>query len=370
VVDPNASWLETCGSTTRTLYRGEIPKRRARRKPQPLGEVMALPLEDAAEMDRRLEAMHEDLAPRGEMARYMVRRLTVLTVRLDRSEGRETVALAEKVRHAEADFDEKRNGDADHLLGWIHAEPISYRRKLMATPEGVDRLVKVLLGLREDLDKGDMTPWNYFHGDKLEAYLGRRMSDIPESRGFILSEAIQGKFEKLDPAEVAHLATPSAKRNWAIEQVREYIDAEVARLRAHRETLDHEAIALSRAEAKRRATFDPSSEAILARRYEANTERAMFRTLGEIRRLNAEAEARGVEVSPSLGSFRAEELEPELDVEPEVAIERDRSGPRLPVAIGFVPPGAFSEPAGTGSGVRAGRSSTGCSTDSGGHNPR
>ncbi len=367
MVDPKASWLETCGSTARTLYRGEIPKRRVSRKPQPMGEALALPLEDAKEMDRRYEALHEDLAPRGEMACYLVRRLTVQTVRLDRAVGQETVALSSRVRRAEADFDEDRNGRADHLMGWIHAEPFSYRRKLMAMPEGVDHLVKVLLGLKDDLDKGDMTPWNYFHGDKLEACFGRRGTDLPHSRGFILSQAIQGKFEEVDPVEIADRTTPVERRNWAAERMRAYIDAEVARLRDHRETLDHEAIALDRAESKRRAAFDPGPEAILARRYEANTERAMFRTLGEIRRINAEAEERGIEISPPLGSFRAEDVEAELEAEQQLATEAAAQQPRLPAGFGFVPLGALSGPGDTGSGVRGGRSSTGSPTDSGGH---
>ncbi len=58
--------------------------------------------------------------------------------------------------------------------------------------------------------------------------------------------------------------------------------AEMARLEAHRATLDHDAIAAGRAEATHLALVATDRDALLAQRYEAATERAMFRALKEI----------------------------------------------------------------------------------------
>ena len=76
------------------------------------------------------------------------------------------------------------------------------------------------------------------------------------------------------------------------------IDSEVAKLRAHRETLDHDGLAAIRALAPDLALFDPSKEATLARRYEATAERMMYRALREMRQVEGEHRDRP-EPSPS-----------------------------------------------------------------------
>ena len=53
------------------------------------------------------------------------------------------------------------------------------------------------------------------------------------------------------------------------------IDEEIESLLADRNTLDLEAIEKDRAGAADRSVFDPSRQAILARRYEAAAERAV-----------------------------------------------------------------------------------------------
>src|SRR4051794_15012336 len=61
-----------------------------------------------------------------------------------------------------------------------------------------------------------------------------------------------------------------------------------------------------RSEAVRRAMFDPSREATLARKYEAAAERAFFRCLKELRQMEKKAKAdRKAEVDAMMGSFLA-----------------------------------------------------------------
>ena len=83
-------------------------------------------------------------------------------------------------------------------------------------------------------------------------------------------------------------------------------------------TFDGAAAARARAGAADRALFDTSPEAILARKYEAATERSLFRTLREFREVEAEAataEANAAtpdlaEASEELGSSCPEVVEP------------------------------------------------------------
>ncbi len=79
----------------------------------------------------------------------------------------------------------------------------------------------------------------------------------------------------------------------------ELIDAEIAGLEGHRETLDLKMIELDRAEAGECALFDASKPACLARRYEADAERSYFKSLKEFRQVEAESLERA-EAPPSL----------------------------------------------------------------------
>jgi hypothetical protein len=68
------------------------------------GAGIVLPNEDAAEVERKLAAYQEEMKPTSEPGRDLARRAAVCSVRMDRSVSRETAALSERVRQAEADF--------------------------------------------------------------------------------------------------------------------------------------------------------------------------------------------------------------------------------------------------------------------------
>ena len=143
------------------------------------------------------------------------------------------------------------------------------------------------------------------------------------------------------------------RRAWAVDRLREIVAAQIDELRAHRATLELAPIARDRARAADRALFDPSKEAILARKYEAAAERALFRTLAEYREVEAEARAQAEvegEAGPgpeTLGSFLPDDhpADPEAPPTPPTATTiadptppSGRPGP----AAGASPPGRIS----------------------------
>ena len=364
--------------------------------PASFGHQVALPTEAVGEVDRRLLALASELAPRGELGRILVKRITVASIRLDRSVANETATLAEKVRRAESDFDEARLTEADHLLAWISAEPATHHRRLTRTPEGIDRLVATLRGLKHDLQFNRQTPEDRgTNARMLDECTGRRSSEIPASRGFVLAEAMGGDFRRLADSDGAGL-NDFDRRAWAKTELGKLIEGEIARLESLKGKLDLRAIALDRSEAGQRATFDPGKEAILARRYEAATERSMYRALNELRQINAEAEARGIapiEPASLLASFRAAGAEPDaaslgsfrLDAlgplklppvpaqTPMTAAVAARDEVKLassPALVGFVPPARVSGPGGTGSGAPASQPARGDAMGSGTRSPR
>ena len=79
---------------------------------------------------------------------------------------------------------------------------------------------------------------------------------------------------------------------WARARMLELIDERVEALERHAETIDLTPIELDRAEASERALFDPSKEATLARRYEAEAMRGFYKALKELRQVEAEFAAR------------------------------------------------------------------------------
>ena len=277
------------------------------------GDGIALVPEDAGEVERLAAELDGELRPSGPMGRILVRRIAALSVRLDRCVDQEAAALAAKARHATVDHDERRHLEVAALFESLADDPAAASRKLRRTPEGVDATVDAWLALKADLNIAHSKRWTAAHSERAHHLTGRRSDDVPVSRVNELSHAIWGDGRLLGDREGAP-AEPLARASWARERLAEWIDAEVESLHTHRATLDADAFALDRAEAARRSQFDPSPEATLARRYEAAAERGLFRSLNELRRVEAEAETRAdpdheaeAEVEPEpLASFGAE----------------------------------------------------------------
>ena len=68
------------------------------------GAGIVLSQKDAAEVDRRYVALHEEWQPSGPTGEILVRRAAVCSIRMDRGVEQETAALAEHVDRAVADF--------------------------------------------------------------------------------------------------------------------------------------------------------------------------------------------------------------------------------------------------------------------------
>ena len=266
---------------------GKALSRRNALKHGMAGRGVLVPEADALEVERRSAAMLDEMRPTCEMGAYLVRRMARLTVRVERCAAHELAANEYRAAHAEADFDEARVAEVDHTLAFLIREPATYARKLRSMPEGVDRLIADLLALREELNTGR---WDWTYGDRLANLTGRRWAEVPETRARALSEAIVGDFRYLLPSEGEGLSDHD-RIDWARNAVAELIDEEIDGLLEHRKALDVEGIALDRAGAAERSAFDPSKEAILARRYEAAAERAVYRALEEFRRVEAESAA-------------------------------------------------------------------------------
>jgi hypothetical protein len=257
------------------------------------GSGVALPFEDQAEITRSFTALQNELRPSNELAEKLVRRTAFLFVRLERSEKHETSETSKRVRHAVEKFDDERLAAVEELAAKIEREPATTSRRLQMSPEGIDWLLDEWEILRDELfKKGNRVYWTNNHRARFELLLGRNPADWRLGRIAILSDAVAGFFLNLEKEDGEGLED-EARADWARGELGRMIDDEMARLKDVRVNLDPKAIEQDRAEAVDRALFDTSKEAILARKYEAATERALFRTLKELRQVEDEA-AQGI----------------------------------------------------------------------------
>jgi len=266
------------------------------------GEGVALSTEDAAAVEQRFAGFAAQFRPATEAGRVLARRAALLSVRIERCAVHEAAAISTRVRAAEADFDEAREAEVDHLIETIGDAPAAAVRRLLRMPEGVDRMLDAWADLRADLVHGDGSRWDADHAAMAVHLTGRKVGGFGVARVEALARAVGGDFGLLEAQDGAGLDT-RARREWARRALASLIDAAVEKLEAHRETLDHEAIAADRVGAGSRALFDPSKEATLARKYEAAAEREMHRALREMRAVEAEAAELAPIPGPALGSF-------------------------------------------------------------------
>ena len=281
-----ANQINAQKSTGPRTQEGKERSRRNSLKHGLTGEGIVLPSDDVAAVTRRFEALETELAPSNEMGLVLVQRIALLSVRLERSARQESATLGEKVRNAVGEFDDRRLAEVEKLIDWIASEPAKNARRLRRTPEGVDRLIKAWRDVAKDLDHPDLRHWGYGQWQRIENLKGRRPEDFPTSREGALCKAIWGDGTLLETGEVDGLDDP-ARRLWARERLHERIAAEIEALRLEREDFDAEALELDRTGARDRVLFDPSKEATLARKYEAATERGLYRALKELRQVEA-----------------------------------------------------------------------------------
>ena len=316
------------------------------------GEGLALPIEDAAEVERRFVALGDDLRPVGERERILARRAALLSVRLDRCARHEVATLSDAIRAAEADFDHDRLQEVEDAVKRLADDPASSVRRLERTPEGVDWMLRSWGDLAADLSFCSYLLFTQV--TRAENLLGRKADEPCGSRINALAAALSGDFRLLDPPGTPLKMDPDviqARKETARVDLLALVQAEVDRLRALRATLPFDDIARSRAEAPLRRLFDPSTPALLFRRYETAAARELHKTFAYFDAPRPEVEEPSpemVETCEELGSSRNfEESEPAaIDVDPTSTPEPsgdvpDSSPPDISVEV---PPAARRPP--------------------------
>jgi hypothetical protein len=304
---------------------GKARSRRNSLKHGLTGDGVALPDEDAAEVASRFQALEAELLPTGVSSRLLLRRFAYLSVRLERCERIDTAVYSKRIRHADEDFLDHRMTRVEQLVTRMSADPITSARRLQATPEGIAFLIDHWQILRGDLINQERAAWTLNHWGRMERLLGRPEADYRMSREHALTQALSGFFHHINPSEVDGLDEP-AKIEWARNELAKIIDNEIERLQAVRDRLDPALIEQDRIEAADRCLFDLQPAMNQVRKYEAATERGMYRALKEFRALEAELKAN--QKAAELASFVPEN---EAETEPDEPIEQTLPRRSLPM---------------------------------------
>ena len=253
------------------------------------GEGIVVPEGDQEAIRLRTEELEAEMKPRSAAGAILITRMATFSVRFERAAEQESAQTSMRVRHAAEDFDDERIDRANELFQGLADDPRAALRKLKRMPEGVERLVDAWQDLRDDLTIGSEPDWTEAHLEQAANLTGLKARHARGSRLGALSRAVRGDFEALGEGDGSDL-DESFRREWAKAQLLERIDAEVAELEVHHETLDFETLAIDRAESGVRAWFDPSKPATLARRYESEANRGFFKALKEFRQVEVEFE--------------------------------------------------------------------------------
>jgi hypothetical protein len=303
--------------------RGKSISRRNSLKHGLTGAGVVLPEGDQAEVESRVDALHEEMQPQSALGSMLLRKIGTLSVRSERAAEQENDAIARRVRNAVHVFDEDRACRVDELYEALQDNPRAALRNLRRMPEGVDRLIEGWRNLRRELDCEGPHRWYALQLARAANLDGVPHLDAHGTRIGDLSNAIWGEFHGLTAREGGDLDV-EARRQWARLALLELIDARIAELQAHRTTLDFDRIEQDRREAPALARFDDSQEARLARRYEADADRGFYKALKEFRQVEAEAATR-VEPSPEVPI--ADRPDPRMDSfrEPPLPVDRERA---------------------------------------------
>jgi hypothetical protein len=354
-----------------------------------------LPHEDPAAFEHRLAAWH-DYYPTNDPAQLALIDLAVTASwRLNRCTRVETAKLAERVRHAEADFvlgDEIRAEEVGRRLIYepicrgedcqfrdpIVAEKLARRaaddppvlaRQLRSFAAGVDWLLDRWRELARLLNEDGY--WHYSDRFRAVRLLGKRPEDViedPAAADLALAchvlhpvpwgfweECYQGRLgvegKPMYIGQVEAIATRMPKdEEEALDLIWRVIDAETDRLEALKPLRDAVAAA-DRAGAADRAMFDDGPSGALLRRYETACERELHRSIADLRKLRKEDERRGAEPAAPAPSA-PDEIAPaaprnEANAKPVEAPVRGSKSPRrgrkpaakAPAVAASAPPG-------------------------------
>ena len=275
---------------------GPSPEARLRTRTNALkhgltGAGVVLPGEDKVAVEDRFEALFREFDPKTERAAILVERAAYLSVRLQRCQRFDVATLSKRVRHAVESFNQERAAEINRAIDRLDQEPEIVVERLRSDPDGLDWMIHQWQSLRQALTHGDGLGFGTSELTTMHNLMGEPFDRRMSSRGWPMVQAIRGCFDNLDPAEVAGLPDGS-KPEWARGQLLATIDEQVSALKGERVLLDTSALKQDQDEAVDRVLFDPSKEAILARRYEAATERSLLKTFRELDELVAtEAEA-------------------------------------------------------------------------------
>jgi hypothetical protein len=323
-------------STGPKTEEGKARSRRNALKHGLTGEGVALTDEDAIEVASRFQAVQEELLPSGISSRLLLRRFVYMSVRLERCERLDTSVYSKRIRHAEEDFVDHRRSQVEALVVRLAYDPMTTARRLQATPEGIDWLVGHWGELRVDLMNRERNAWTLNHWSRLERLLGQPEGNFRITRAHALTQAVSGFFAHLNPSDGEGL-NDLERIEWSRDELARTIDTEVVRLQDLRASMDPRIIEQDRLEASDRCLFDLQPAMNQVRKYEAATERAMYKALKEFHALEGTLKATRM---ANGGEEPAEELassEPESDAEHELAETIAHSAPRTPPPAAQIP---------------------------------
>ena len=234
------------------------------------GKGVVIPDDMKAKVDRRINMFATKFEPDDDYQEWLVERAALASVRVDCCVKVDESRLAERRRHAFTDWDKARDIQVAQWAEALDERPAEALRELKGMAEGCDWLHDQWDDLREVLDEAGT--WDERQAEHALKMLGGSSS--------VLLSSYQRQFR--DQAQAARCGPDADEaRAW----LKEFAEAEMARLTTLGDELWERQDAPDRADAPHLALFDFSAEGRRLHQYEAAAERTLNRALGELVKL-------------------------------------------------------------------------------------
>ncbi|MBX6313355.1 MAG: hypothetical protein IRY99_10640, partial [Isosphaeraceae bacterium] len=272
---------------------GKIRARRNALKHGMSGLGLCLLPEDEARLKDRLVGWLEELRPQGEVQDYLILQAVTASIQLDRCHRAQAAALAERLRTAERDWDERYAAEVAALAARLMDDPVTVSRQLRRTAAGCRWLRQRWEPLAAALQV--LGQWDEEQIALAQALLGLAPDDPRAAELRRLANFAEHAFATLDRLEAADQLSADHPAVRALleqrprdiagpEPLQQWVAAEMAALEAEAERLWREIDGPSRAEAKDRVLGEASVAGVLLQRYEGAQTQRLLRLLQQVAR--------------------------------------------------------------------------------------
>ena len=251
------------------------------------GEGLALPDEDAAEVEAAHEQHFAEMKPKTRAGAVLVYKVALCAMRITRFAQAQAAILSQRFLDAGDAFDDAQFAQRDAARAKLISDPSAQLAVLWRTQVGVEWVIDAWIALTEALFGDSPKTWGQKQFSLFEALLGRSDEFPSYDDSTLWSRAARGEDAMIAKGSDFPGDSPAARFRWARDQMIAIAEAETVKWQEQLEVVTA-STALARLNAIKASRYDDSKAGLLAQKYEAATNREMNKALKDFKVVEAE----------------------------------------------------------------------------------